>query len=33
MLRDWRFWFRFSDGDKDLFRPSFLAFPRATLGL
>lgn len=20
MLRDWRFWFQFSDGDKDLFR-------------
>ncbi|GAA6052517.1 hypothetical protein JCM3770_003805 [Rhodotorula araucariae] len=25
MLRDWRFWFRFSDGDKDLFRYAFLA--------
>ncbi|BGP30434.1 hypothetical protein JCM10296v2_002189 [Rhodotorula toruloides] len=25
MLRDWRFWFQFSDGDKDLFRYALLA--------
>ncbi|BGO98054.1 hypothetical protein NBRC10513v2_002054 [Rhodotorula toruloides] len=25
MLKDWRFWFQFSDGDKDLFRYALLA--------